>query len=59
MSPSGEKIKDIMGTLIYMAPEVFKRNYDTKADIWSVGVIAFILLTGEPPFYGDSLKEME
>ena len=33
-----------------MAPEVFKRSYDQRCDVWSVGVIMFLLITGEYPF---------
>lgn len=38
------------GTLLYMAPEVFRHNMTVKIDIWSVGVILYNLLTGEFPF---------
>jgi len=35
-----------------MAPELCKEiEYDNKVDVWATGVIAFILLTGSPPFY--------
>jgi len=38
-----------------MAPELCKEvEYDDKVDSWSVGVIAFVLLTGTPPFYDKS-----
>ncbi|CAE7824206.1 CPK15 [Symbiodinium sp. CCMP2592] len=42
--------RTIVGTLLYVAPEVFSRKYSTQADLWSIGVILFILLTGQPPW---------
>mmetsp|Transcript_28970 Transcript_28970/g.83083 ORF Transcript_28970/g.83083 Transcript_28970/m.83083 type:complete len:555 (-) Transcript_28970:107-1771(-) len=41
------------GSLYYIAPEVLARSYTEKADMWSVGVIACMVLTGSPPFIGD------
>lgn len=43
-----------LGTVYYVAPEVIRRSYDHKADIWSCGIILYILMCGYPPFNGSS-----
>jgi calcium-dependent protein kinase len=46
------------GTAYYIAPEVLQSEYSEKCDLWSVGVILYILLSGRPPFDGNDDKEI-
>jgi calcium-dependent protein kinase len=50
--PSGEFFYKKMGNLppFYDSPEVFRGQYNEKCDIWSTGIILYILLSGKMPF---------
>lgn len=53
-----DKLKDVMGTSYYIAPEVLAEDYDERCDVWSVGVLMYILLSGKAPFDGATDDEI-
>jgi calcium-dependent protein kinase len=53
-----KKLNERIGTPFYIAPEVLKREYNEKCDIWSIGVITYMLLSGRAPFFGNTDEEI-
>ena len=48
----GEELHEAVGTPYTVAPEVIRGSYDEKCDLWAIGVITFLLLSGDSPFGG-------
>jgi len=48
-----DKLSEVLGTPYCIAPEVIQGQYDESCDIWSIGVMAYIMLSGYPPFNED------
>lgn len=54
-----EKLTEKAGSLFYIAPEIVQGlEYNEKCDIWSCGVILYLMIAGYPPFYGQSKEEV-
>lgn len=53
----GEEMTNMVGTPMYVAPEVLLGSYTRSCDLWSCGVILYILLSGVPPFKGQNKKQ--
>jgi serine/threonine protein kinase len=52
-------LNDVLGSPLYMAPEIMAQDYyDAKVDIWAIGVIGYILLSGKPPYKGKTKEEI-
>ena len=54
----GEIMTQRIGSCYYIAPEVLLGRYDYRCDVWSIGVLCYMILSGSPPFSGASVNDV-
>ena len=52
------RMSTVVGTCTFIAPEVLRRRYDRRCDHWSLGIVAYMMVCGYPPFVGGSNGEV-
>mmetsp|Transcript_2043 Transcript_2043/g.5762 ORF Transcript_2043/g.5762 Transcript_2043/m.5762 type:complete len:452 (-) Transcript_2043:54-1409(-) len=55
----GQKLAEVKGTPAYMAPEVMLKSYNEKCDIWSIGIVCYILCVADIPWDDGYSKDMK
>ena len=58
MKKKNQKLTSLTGSLFYAAPEVLEGNYGIQSDMWSLGIVAFSLITGRFPYDGETPEEI-
>lgn len=54
-----DKLSEVLGSPLYMPPEIIQNQpYDSAVDVWSAGVVVYIMLSGKPPFFGTNKEEV-
>ena len=53
-----ERLKGKIGTPYYVAPEIIKGFYGKECDMWSIGIMTYYMLVGDPPFNAESDNEL-
>jgi calcium-dependent protein kinase len=56
---SGDVFTELVASPYYIAPEVVQKHYGPEADVWTAGVILYVLLSGVPPFMGRWITRCE
>ena len=51
-------VNELAGTPYYVAPEVIDENYGKKADVWSMGVVLYFLMSGKLPFVATNMRDL-
>lgn len=54
-----EPMREKVGSLLYLAPQVLEGRYTAACDLWSCGAILYVMLAGRPPFHADSVAELQ
>jgi len=58
LQPGFHQLHSMVGTPYYLAPEVLSGTYGKECDVWSLGVVAYVFLSGRQPFPGTELKDV-